>query len=68
MYKVEFGYRNYTVKASCKDVSSYGATGLRVDYFDDDGVVYDTLRPEEYDEMKELATEKLYEEKFHREL
>jgi len=68
MYKIEFPYRNYVVTATCTDVNSYEASELKIKLDDVDDLSYDELTDDDMEYLKDLATEKLYEEKFHKEL
>ena len=67
MYTVQFYYDDELVKASCKDINCYAETDeLLITLMDDDMVL--TEDHVMYEELSELANEKLFERRYHNEL
>ena len=67
MYKTKFNHHGKTMYVSCLDINEYSeALSLRIKSFDDDRLVDVPIG--EYYEVEDIAQEKLYEEKYEKEL
>jgi hypothetical protein len=73
MYKTkftyEFGKETIKVIAKAKDVDSYGPIGLRFQFTDEENEPIDIPYVKKvFEELEEIAAEKLYEKKYADEL
>jgi len=73
MYKTKFDFEfageTVTVIAKAKDVDSYGAIGLKLNFVDENRDSIDLPYAKKlFDELEEIATERLYEKKYANEL
>ena len=73
MYKTkftyEFGKETIKVTAKAKDVDSYGAVGLRLQFTDEEDEPIDIPYVKTvFEELEEIAAEKLYDKKYANEL
>lgn len=73
MYKTKFEYEfgNETIKvtAKAKDVDSYGAMGLKFQFTDEDNEPIEIPYVKKvFEELEEIAAERLYEKKYANEL
>lgn len=73
MYKTrfvyEFGKETIKVTAKAHDVDSYGAVGLKLQFTDEDNEPVEIPYVKKvFEELEEIAAEKLYEKKYADEL
>lgn len=68
-FKYVFGKDTISVTAKAKDVDSYGAIGLKLQFTDEENEPIEIPYVKKvFDELEEIAAEHLYEKKYANEL